>query len=425
MTVYEQYVYAYPHKTAYRELVPAVDLREAWASEDRSALLLYVHIPFCEQRCGFCNLFTSVGQGPGTVDAYLDTLRRQARVNRDFLGEHAFSRLVIGGGTPTYLEADQLQRLFGLLGDELGVDGRTIPGCVEVSPETATPERLEVLRRHGVDRVSMGVQSFVPDELYGIHRRQPAQTLTGALTALRDAAFPVLNLDLMYGLPGQTAESFRDSIDAALAWEPAELYLYPLYVRPLTRMGAGSVSWDDERLALYRSGRDHLLARGFTQTSMRMFRAPDASQIDGPAYRCQEDGMVGLGCGARSYTRDLHYSSAYAVGPARVKALIRDWIQTPDADFATARWGLRLTPSEQARRFTILGLLQTQGLDLGEVEARFGAHTPDLDALDPALVERAGTRLRLTAEGLAHSDAVGPALFSNSVRTAMSAWQAR
>src|SRR5262245_27508587 len=113
-TRYAGYAYSYPHNTAYRPLNPPVLLRDLWANEARDALFLYLHVPFCEMRCGFCNLFTTVNADASLELAYLDTLERQARRVREALGEASFSRMAIGGGTPTYLDLDGLTRLFDL-----------------------------------------------------------------------------------------------------------------------------------------------------------------------------------------------------------------------------------------------------------------------------------------------------------------------
>ena len=128
------------------------------------------------------------------------------------------------------------------------------------------------------------------------------------------------------------------SIRAALRFEPEEIFLYPLYVRPLTGLGTSDKEWDDIRLNCYRQGRDYLLSQGYTQTSMRMFQRNTeretrciASLHQEPIYCCQADGMVGLGCGARSYTDDLHYSNEYAVGGKGIREILQGYIQTPEA----------------------------------------------------------------------------------------------
>src|SRR5262249_29617194 len=154
----------------------------------------------------------------------------------------------------------------------------------------------------------------IEEETRAVGRTQKPAMVDHALRLIHQAGFETLNVDLIYGLPGQTVQNWEYSIARALDYGAEELYLYPLYVRPLTGLGKRNRQSDDERLALYRAGRGILLRHGYRQLSMRMFRRQDAAQSPAPPYRCQEDGMVGLGCGARSYTRDIHYCSEYAVG---------------------------------------------------------------------------------------------------------------
>jgi oxygen-independent coproporphyrinogen-3 oxidase len=141
---YQGYLYAYPHKTAYRPLRPRPALREVWAGEPRDSLFLYVHIPFCEMRCGFCNLFTRSNPPAEQVAAYLRQLRAQADVVGEALGPVSYSRAAIGGGTPTFLTADELTTMFGFLPSLRGV-----PLSAETSPVTATPDRLKCLPHKG------------------------------------------------------------------------------------------------------------------------------------------------------------------------------------------------------------------------------------------------------------------------------------
>src|SRR5688572_4583929 len=117
---YQAYVYAYPHKSAYRPLDPPVSLATLWQNEARATLFLYIHIPFCEMRCGFCNLFTTVRPEPELVEAYLSTVERQARLLRPLLGDAHFARFAIGGGTPTYLSLPQLERVLDLAEGTMG-----------------------------------------------------------------------------------------------------------------------------------------------------------------------------------------------------------------------------------------------------------------------------------------------------------------
>jgi oxygen-independent coproporphyrinogen-3 oxidase len=218
-TPYVAYTYAYPHKTAYRPLAAPVPLADLWAGEARDALSLYIHLPFCEMRCGFCNLFTTANPQADFVTTYLETLARQARQVRAALGPARIARFALGGGTPTYLAAGELARLFALA-EGLGVDLAATPVGIETSPATATPDRLAFLRAQGVGRVSIGVQSFDEAEVHAVGRAQKRATVAAALDAIRAARFPTLNIDLIYGLPGQTVTSWAASLDQALRWAP-------------------------------------------------------------------------------------------------------------------------------------------------------------------------------------------------------------
>ncbi|WP_245721539.1 hypothetical protein [Nocardia crassostreae] len=280
------------------------------------------------------------------------------------------------------------------------------------------------------------MQSFVEAEARAAVRPQHRADVEAALARIRDARIPVLNIDLIYGIDGQTSSSRRLSLDAALAWKPEEIYLYPLYVRPLTgldRHADPTVSeqeWDDQRLRLYAEGRDHLLAHGYEQVSMRMFRRLDAPPQGPDDYACQTDGMIGLGCGARSYTSALHYSFGYAVAMREVRAIIDDYTAT--TDFSRAMVGRAIGADEARRRFLLQSLLQAAGFATAGYRARFGADPhDDFPAELRTLAERgwlanpSATHLRLTPTGLAYSDAIGPEFFSRAVRSAMSAYELR
>jgi len=427
---YQGYSYGYPHKTAYRPLRPAVALREAWAAEQRDALFLYLHVPFCEMRCGFCNLFTQARPKEDLTTIYLAALRRQAIQVHAALGTARFARCAIGGGTPTFLNAAQLDTLFDIAEEVLGAPLAGLPVSLEVSPETVDAEKLTVLKERGVERISIGIQSFRETETSAVGRPQSAATVRRALESIQHADFPTLNIDLIYGLPGQTVDSWLESLAAALEFSPQELYLYPLYVRPLTGLGKSERCWDELRLDCYRSGRAFLIARGWRQVSMRMFQAPNTAISAGPIYCCQEDGMVGLGCGARSYTRELHYSTEYAVGVRGVREIVADYVNRPDAAFAQANNGFLLDDEEQRRRYLIQSLLTEVGLDVPAYQRRFHSDPlddlPELCELEPlGLTTRQGQHLKLTAAGLERSDAIGPWLYSQRVQALMGGYEYR
>jgi oxygen-independent coproporphyrinogen-3 oxidase len=434
---YQGYLYAYPHKTAYRPLEPRPALADVWRCEPTGSLFLYVHIPFCEMRCGFCNLFTRSNAPAEQVSAYLTQLRHQAAQVSDALGgagggggggngDVGWTRAAFGGGTPTYLTAGELESLFTIVTGTMGATLPGIPLSVETSPATATADRLAVLSAYGTSRVSIGVQSFLEAEARAAGRPQRRAEVERALGAIRDAAVPVLNIDLIYGIDGQTPASWAQSLDAALAWAPEELYLYPLYVRPLTGLGRRAHTrddWDAQRQTLYRQAVETLAAAGYRQESMRQFRRSDGPVVEGPDYCCQDDGMVGLGCGARSYTSSLHYSFDYAVGVSQVRAVLDDYLSRCPADFRYAEVGFALDDTEQRRRWLLKSLLRAEGADPIAYEERFGS-APVSDFPQLTELSRLGWMegLRLTAEGLARSDAIGPWLVSGDVSRAMAEW---
>jgi oxygen-independent coproporphyrinogen III oxidase len=422
---YQDYVYSYPHKTAYRALERR-SLQKVWSKENLDSLFLYIHIPFCEMRCGFCNLFTTVMHDDDFVSQYIKAVERQAIGLRESLGSMQFARFALGGGTPTQLPIAGLESVLNIAESTLGASLQNISMGVEVSPDTATLDKLTLLRDRGTDRISMGVQSFIDSEVLASQRRQTSQQVRETIDRIRQVGFQTLNLDLIYGLPGQTVETWLQSVRTALTFQPEELYLYPLYVRPLTGLGISDREWDDIRLACYRAGRDLLREAGYHQESMRMFRAPHAIETAGPVYCCQADGMVGLGCGARSYTRSLHYSYDYAVDSKEVKNILARYIA--NEAFESIDYGFELNLEEQKRRYLLLSLLSEEGVDLKAYRDRFNSETTTdftmlNDFQEAGLITIDNQTIHLTESGLERSDAIGPMLFSDSVKTLMQQYQ--
>ncbi|MEN0061742.1 MAG: STM4012 family radical SAM protein [Myxococcota bacterium] len=416
-SLYQGYLYSYPHKLAYRALPPRT-LRDVWRVEERKALSLYAHVPFCEMRCGFCNLFTTAQPPTPLVDRWLDAWERALHATIDALPDATFTDFAIGGGTPTWLSVEELSRVLDGFA-RFGADLKAIPGSVEVSPTTVTSEHAAMLVERGVTRLSMGIQSLDAQEVAAVLRPQAESDVAAAVRAMQDAKIENLNLDLMYGLPGQSTASFVDSIDRILDWQPEEIFLYPLYVRPKTGLFRHGGSAEDEaRLALYRAGRDRLLEAGYEQRSMRLFASPTATS--NPSDFADPDrNLVGVGVGARSYTSSLHFSSRYAVRNAGVRAILDAWMA---ADPAAVDWGIALTTAERRRRAVILRLLDARGIDRAVHGSDPFDEVPALtQLLDHELATWDGQVLRLTAAGLERSDQIGPWLISTDIRGRMNA----
>lgn len=416
------YAYAYPHKSAYRQLDPPVDLRSAWADEDKNNLFLYVHLPFCEMRCGFCNLFTTVQPAQDFVAQTLDAITRQSQLWSELIQPQRVVQMGFGGGTPSYLEIDELKRLFNHIQNTWPVNFQSIPISFETSPATVDREKLQLLKDVGAKRISMGVQSFIEEDLKSIGRPQSQHQVDIAIENIKQQDFDVFNLDLIYGNTGQTHDHWIATVETALAHRPEEIFLYPLYVRELTGLGKHGYSPAEHRHQLFVAARDRLLDAGYCPVSMRHFRLETVQYTTD--HQCQEDGMIGLGPGARSYTRQLHYSSDYAVGQGGVRKIISDFNLKSETELCHADYGVHLNLDEQKRRYVIRSLLQTDGLDISAYRKRFES-TLDVDfpqlqqLLDLHLAERTAKTWRLNLDGLAYSDAIGPWLYSPAVNSRM------
>jgi oxygen-independent coproporphyrinogen-3 oxidase len=421
---YDGYAYAYPHKTAYRPLDPPIPLEQVWQDENRQHLFLYVHLPFCEMRCGFCNLFTTAQPTADLVTRTLDSLHRQSAIVAEAVQPQDIVQAAFGGGTPSFLGEAEIERVFLQLAETWPMRWREIPVSFEVSPGTITRDKLALLKSLGVDRISLGVQSFVPEDLLSLKRPQPAAELEDACQLIKMAGFPVFNMDLIYGNEGQTARRWQRSLDCALEWQPEELYLYPLYVRKLTNLDRVGMRPGDLRRDLYRQARDYLLESGYRQISMRLFRRQDVCRSTD--YCCQDDGMIGLGSGARSYTRALHYSTEYAVGQAGVRRIIEAFNSRDASCHRFADHGIHLDLPEQQRRYVIKSLLRLEGVCHAAYRERFGRSVledlPQLrELLESGLANDSADALRLTAEGLSWSDTIGPWLYSDITVSRMNA----
>jgi oxygen-independent coproporphyrinogen III oxidase len=187
---------------------------------------LYVHLPFCAHRCGYCDFVTVVGR-QGQHAAYVDALLSELALEQGVLAPHV-ETVFVGGGTPTFTAPAELARLLAALpaADEL---------TVEANPETVTPELARLLRAGGVNRVSLGAQSFQPQLLDVLERGAGPDDVRRAVHTLRDAGFDNISLDLIYGIPGQSASDLDRDLAEALALEPEHLSCYELEAKPGTR----------------------------------------------------------------------------------------------------------------------------------------------------------------------------------------------
>jgi oxygen-independent coproporphyrinogen-3 oxidase len=187
---------------------------------------LYVHLPFCAHRCGYCDFVTVVGRHSQHA-AYVEALLAELALEGEVL-DPELETVFLGGGTPTFTELDALERLLAALPGAAEV-------TVEANPETVTQELARALRRSGVNRISLGVQSFQPELLDVLERVAQPDTVRRAFYHLRDAGFDNISFDLIYGIPGQSASALEADLGDALALAPEHLSCYELEAKPGTR----------------------------------------------------------------------------------------------------------------------------------------------------------------------------------------------
>ncbi len=452
MNPYTQYMYSYPHKTAYRPL-PAIPLATYAPFLAGTGHSLYLHLPFCQAKCGYCNLFSVTAQGKTAIGRYLDALERQCRQYAKVLEpvQTVFSEFAVGGGTPLYLPVDQLVRAFSIVQTYFAF----APGlefAVETAPNQTSAEKLEVLKQAGVTRVSMGIQSFSDQELNVLGRVHRADEAREALGLLKAYGFACINVDFIYGIAGQTAESLLDSLKEALEYGPDEIFLYPLYVSHGSGMQLQGAAVDAQAAASqYQSASRFLRGQGYRQDSMRRF-------VRGQGVRafseCGFGSSLGLGCGARSYLGNLHFCSPYAVEQEECLEQIASYGRT--RDFTKIMHGFLLSEEEEKRRYLIRHLFISPGISLQRYKAQFqssvmedfpvlrqwmeagyvcrerrmAAAPGEAAAEQPVPAVERGKQagcpeewLVMSAEGLALSDYLGPQLISGQVQKAMEEWE--
>lgn len=413
------YVYSYPSKRAYRPIAPPRSVAEAWAGH-QGALNLYLHVPFCGYRCSFCTLFLTPSHTPDLVSAYLAALQRQVRMYGGLLGGHEIASIYIGGGTPTTLSAAQFRELFASIRAAFPRIASDAEIAVEGSPDTMTREVVGALADLGVNRVSMGIQTLDPQELRRIGRPVTVAQISAAVEAIAGAGFANVNYDLIYGLEGQGRESWLRSLAGAAGFGPTTLTLYPVVVRPLAgierqrdRNRAGFAD-DMGKYALYDESVAYLAARGFRQDSFVRFTTLAHDGYRQEAADFAGVPLLGLGAGARSYARDIHYGTDFAVGRRGSREIIDGFIAHDHRPDEPLGLGFVLDEDEQQRRACALGLM------LGRLDpAAFARRFPGggLERFAPELVAlRAEGCTTLAADG-AHLLTATGFKYSNVIAT--------
>ena len=326
---------------------------------------IYVHIPFCASRCSYCDFFSTLRLAEAGA-AYVEAVIAEARLRAVELRGEQVTTLYLGGGTPSQLPLPLLERLVDGLSDVLDLSG-VEEFTVEANPDDVTIGWCSAVARLGVNRVSMGVQSFEDHILRGIGRRHTARQAVEAVAALRDAGVGNISIDLIYGLPGQTLVSWADSLRQALELAPQHISAYGLSYEPGTRLW-----WQRERgevvevpeeqcLAMYRILVEKLQAAGYEHYEISNFAVPGYRSRHNSSY-WDDTPYLGLGAAAHSYDgtvrrynpHDLQrYMSAVMAGE-------------------TACEQERLSPWERYDERVMLGLRTARGVNAERLRAEFG-----------------------------------------------------
>jgi oxygen-independent coproporphyrinogen-3 oxidase len=366
----------------------------------------YIHVPFCRHHCGYCN-FTLVAGRDDLIGAYLDALEREL----SWLGQpREVDTLFFGGGTPTHLPGQQLTRLFALARQwfPLAAGGEW---SVEANPTDLLGPKVRDLAAAGVNRISLGGQSFDPRKLEVLERDHGPKEIIKALFRSRALA-PSVSLDLIFGVPGESLDVWQADLTATLALAPDHISTYGLTFEKGTafwsRLSHGELARVDEDLErqMYELAIDTLTAAGYEHYEVSNFARP--------GHRCRHNENYWLG------------GQYYAAGPgaARFQAGRREtnhrstttYIHRVLAGRSPVAESEQLGPEDAARERLVFALRRLNGIDLSAFAAATGFRAEQLggDALmrfiDQGLLELRENRLRLTRRGLLISDALWPEL---------------
>jgi oxygen-independent coproporphyrinogen III oxidase len=348
---------------------------------------LYVHLPFCAHRCGYCDFVTVVGRS-GQHAPYVDALLRELELERSRLAE-PLETVFLGGGTPTFTALADLERLLEALpaADEV---------TVEANPETVSAELARALRDAGVSRVSVGAQTFRPQLLEVLERVAGPDDVRRGVHHLRDAGFDNISLDLVYGIPGQTASDLEADLDDALELQPEHLSCYELEAKPGTRF---THAWGAELARQADAMEDYFerVVAGLTGAGYRWYETANFCRADigrdlrarhNLAYWLGRD-YLGIGIGAVSTIENRRWRNTPRLGR---------YLEALAAGLPPEREHEPLEPDVQARERVMLGLRLDEPLPLRGLRSAL-----DAEALARAeqlgLAVDGGETLALTRRG--------------------------
>lgn len=347
-----------------------------------AALSVYVHIPFCESLCWYCACNKVITRQHDKADEYLQALRQELALHAAALGAApVVSQLHLGGGTPTFLSDPQLVVLWDILRAALRLDD-SAEISVEIDPRTASPHRLGHLRNLGVNRISFGVQDFDPQVQAAVHRLQPFAQVRDLMQAAREIDFESINMDLIYGLPRQSPDSFQRTLGQVIELRPDRIALYayahlPVRFKSQRRIAIEQLPLPDQRIRMLGGAMAGFMDAGYEYIGMDHFALPDDALAQArrqgllhrnfQGYSTQPDcDLLGLGVSAISRIGPTYSQNA--------KTLDEYYNAVRQGQFAVVR-GLALTRDDLIRRTVIMALMCQGRVDFESVEL---AHLVDM-----------------------------------------------
>ena len=347
------------------------------ANERATPVSLYMHIPFCESLCLFCACNVSIQKDKSVATPYLDALKREIdHVGKRVSKERPVIQFHWGGGTPTYLTPVQMEDLFGYTRERFAFAPDAEIG-IEIDPRVTSRKHLETLRQLGFNRLSMGIQDFEARVQQTIHRVQPYEMTRDLILAARELGFESLNVDLIYGLPYQTADSFRATIVQVLTLSPDRVAMFSYAHVPWLKKQQGSFAAHlpegMEKFRIFRAGLESFLASGYLYIGMDHFARPADElavaqrnrtlhrNFQGYTTKAGAD-LYGMGVSAISSIGDAYAQNRREV-PAYQGAIAARGI-------ATMR-GYRLSEDDRLRRAVIGRLLCHAVILKREIEREF------------------------------------------------------
>jgi oxygen-independent coproporphyrinogen-3 oxidase len=328
---------------------------------------IYLHIPFCEKICSYCN-FNRGLHDAALRQRYVEAIEREVLASGDGRGADT---VFFGGGTPSLLDAGEVRRLVDACrrGYGLPPDAEV---TLEANPESVTPEKLDGFLAAGVNRLSLGVQSFDDDELRRLGRLHSAARAAEAIAEARGAGFSNVSLDLMCWLPGQSLDSWRTTVDRAIELGPDHLSLYLLEIYPNAPLkdamarGSGSADWaqtpDDEAAEMYLDGLAALDRAGYTQYEISNVARKDRASRHNLKY-WMAGSWRGFGCGAHSTVDGIRWRNISST---------TDYVEQLGCGGDVSVDRVRLSASERMSEAFFMGLRLTEGIDRRACLERFG-----------------------------------------------------